>query len=566
MDPRSAHTSFMNSTGFGQMAPMAESENAPPPKITSARDTFPDSAPLKQMYRDEEPRATGPVAGTVRSPPYSSEMETPLHGLVPGHLPLRDSMLTSPPGMPYPSSDRIGKLPFTYQQQRQQQPDLRAVGVGPITNRNSPGMVPISSANQGRYFNVRGLTGLAEQATASYPAISYVFLFLIIIGLLFFFKLLLARNNVPAIMVIGFLCAMSGTMLYINNKKSESLVSEVRDTNKGRQMYKPLMRHQADHNPYPRQRDFPDTTLDRMNRLNVDMNNVEGPRADFGYKRGPTPGNQRRLQEGELMRSAELYNMDQREFNEYMARLDGEAPDQFYQAHAYMPFSPHWDHKQDIGDTDTVHGISTQPGQSLRKSKYIDPRIQQAGAKTSHLKDPPPGSDQPIEKVHPWLQKSLETAENAFSTDAYIAQAISNRENGHGEKVSKQQIEDLVLARERENQQTQAELGYKTTSDMANMPLPAALQPIATSQAGFDELHAKKQDEMARFAAANDIARQPPQHPKDNAAPPPALLYGGDEAQSGESNESTGFGGAFAIKNQPDESAVTAALQNSKRD
>ena len=609
-DPHSAQNSFMSSTGFGQMSMMAAPvADQPPPKITSARDAFVNvEGALIKQYGDAGPKETvfAPGMSSSQLSPYTTNMETPLGGLVPGHMPLHESRDPSVKTTPYPAADRIGKTPFMNQQPMMPPQNWSAVGVGPRSNRASPGMLPVANKDQGKYFSVDTLAGLRERAegSMSFQNLIYVFYILMGLGAMFFVRAVFQGNSVNSIGVIMVLGAAGGAMYYSSTKNKEALVASpgigtgiTRDVGRGKQIYKPLMRHESDHKPYPRPVDYADTTMDRMRRQNTNMDNVEGPRADYGYKRGPTPANQRRLQEGELMRSAALYNMDEREFNEYMARLDGEAPDQFYQAHAYLPFSAHWDHKQDIADADTVHGISTAPGQAMRKSKYIDPRIQQAGAKTSHLKDPPPGSDQPIDKVHPWIQKSIETSasQQPFSMDAYAQQANFNRENGVAEKVSKQQVEDLVRLRAEENLATQTSMGI--TQRPANMPLPPGLQPIATSPAGYEELKKKQQEEMSLFVDSNNPARQPPKHQVDNAAPPPMLLYtesytddetrsevggpgtyeranasGSGRPRTGnegmgappastEENAVAEFGGAFSIKNQPSPQAVELALQ-----
>lgn len=168
----------------------------------------------------------------------------------------------------------------------------------------------------------------------------------------------------------------------------------------------PLQRDQRNVVPYPQPTDLPTDFQQRMDAQGTDTNLMEGPRAHLGYRRGPpTPDGRKTLAANKLMRSPGNNNMDAGTFNEFMRRLDGEAPNQFYQAHPYMTFAPQFENRSQIDDAESVFGISTQPGQMLRQSIYREPKIQQAGAKTMHLKDPPPGSVQPLEKVHPWLQK-----------------------------------------------------------------------------------------------------------------------------------------------------------------
>lgn len=168
----------------------------------------------------------------------------------------------------------------------------------------------------------------------------------------------------------------------------------------------PLQRDQRNVVPYPQPTDYPTDFQQRLDAQGTNSNLLEGPRAHLGYRRAPpTPDGRQTLPANKLMRSPGNNNMDSGTFNEFMRRLSGEAPNQFYQAHPYMTFAPQFENRSQINDAESVFGISTQPGQMLRQSIYREPKIQQAGAKTMHLKDPPPGSVQPLEKVHPWLQK-----------------------------------------------------------------------------------------------------------------------------------------------------------------
>lgn len=187
----------------------------------------------------------------------------------------------------------------------------------------------------------------------------------------------------------------------------------------------PRQRDQRDANPYPSPNDPMDTMGQRMINSGVETAALEGPRANYGYQRGPvTAEDRKRLGESELMRTARHHNMDKGTFDEYMARLDGEAPNQFYQAHPYMPFSAQWDKRSEIDDASNQFGISTSPGPANRKFKYKDPRMQQAGARTMHLKDPPPGSVPPLERTHPWLEHDASGEEPAV----LLGSEVSNHE------------------------------------------------------------------------------------------------------------------------------------------
>lgn len=154
--------------------------------------------------------------------------------------------------------------------------------------------------------------------------------------------------------------------------------------------------------------DSPNSIRRRLQEQGTDFNTLEGPRAGYGYQRaGMTPnGTHKQITGKDLMRTAAMSNMDEKTFAEYMRRMGGEAPDQFVQRHPYYTFNAEWDNRPQINDPSTMHGIGTAPNQMQRDALYKDPRIQQAGAKTMHLKNPPPGSDHKLGKTHPWLEKN----------------------------------------------------------------------------------------------------------------------------------------------------------------
>ena len=167
----------------------------------------------------------------------------------------------------------------------------------------------------------------------------------------------------------------------------------------------PQRRDQADADPFRPPPDPMNTFEDRLRFQGTDPNSLEGPRAGVGYQRSPLPEGRKTLPVAALMRAPEDSNMDAPTFAEYMRQLGGELPNQFYQAHPYYTFNAEWDRRGQIDDDQTQFGISSSPDQMNRKNKYKDPRLQQAAAKTMHLKDPPPGSVPPLEKTHPWLER-----------------------------------------------------------------------------------------------------------------------------------------------------------------
>jgi hypothetical protein len=575
-------SSFMSSTGFGQMtlppAP-APARDLQPPRPGPAP-AAPGGAGLPGFFEAGAPRQTVMVPGMAPPPPYERGMETPEGGLVPGHLPLRDSLDRSEKTTPYPAADRYDKPSFV-RQPLPKADDWRAVGVGPRTDRKAPGRIAGAGPEQGRYMGV--LRERLSGAWAGAGATGYALAAGAVLALLYALRRYASGLGVSAGAVV-LLLSLSGAAYYVLRAPAAEAAlglagEDVRDVSKA-QKWQPLRREQPPHQPYPKILDPPQTTLDRMKLQGVDMDNVEGPRSDYRYKRGPTPGDQRRLQTSELMRTAQQYNMDEYEFNEYMARLEGEAPDQFYQAHAYMPFSAMPEHRQEVNDMDTYYGVSTQPGQMMRKSPYINPRMQQAGAKTSHLKDPPPGSMQPIEKTHPWMEKQLEsqTGQQAFDMDAYAEQIQANG----GGKVTGNQVAQLAAMREMEDRAMQPP-GAQQGGDR---PLPAELQPVPTTYQGALELQKKQQEDAQRRRAAA-MGPPPPPHAQDNMAPAPQLHGHADgyyERESGTRPRTSGqgmgappmsalsveeraeaeFAGAFQPSSTPSEAAVEAAMREKR--
>lgn len=309
-----------------------------------------------------------------------------------------------------------------------------------------------------------------------------------------------------------------------------------------RQVYQPRGSGERDANPYPKPLDSQtsiETRLSAQGGLN--QSNIEGPRADYWYKRGPTPANRMRVKDKDLMRSAKQVNMDARELDEYMARLDGEAPDQFVQAHPYMPLSAYWEDRQKVDDMETVHGVSSEPGAFNRKWAYRTPKSQQAGSKTMHTKSPPPGSGQAISKVHPWQEPENNVYGQPFDTDE-LTEYMSGHggHGGHGghsggdpslsgnlyeTKVGSADAGRVAASRQQEDAYLRDLHG---TQDKNPDDLPPGLQPIRTSREGLAEqmqenrqraatqMHnqANRQDKYMRHAQGYGQTVLPP-HPSD---------------------------------------------------
>lgn len=557
MDDAPLSENFLKSTGFGTTTA------APPPPPPPALPQKPSN--LSNFYSMSQPNLPQHLPGTFQGTnPYAKGMETPQGGLVPGHMPLSASLDTTPKEVPFPSSSRLDKLPFV-RTERDQVQDWRAVGIGPETSRRTPGRVAQSPPNQGRMGYLEKMTGAAGLVPLNVltPGIFAV----VMAGALYKYK--------GAVLAVVPIVLFALYYYYYYHYSSEKAVGnamgnpsrdspDVRDSNFP-QRYQPFRASQGEQLPYKRVPDNMESTEMRMARQGTDMNDLEGPRDGFRYKRGPTPANQRRLQTSDLMRDPSLYNMDANEFGEYMARLEGESPDRFYQAHPYHPFGPHWAHRNQVDDAETVHGISTQPGQMNRKYKYVDPRMQQAGAKTSHLKDPPPGSVPPLDKVHPWLEKQAGVPiGEAFNMDKYDQQATTTTPQQmaaaltSGGKIDENDAQDFINQRMRETKMLVPENKAPKNPD----DIPLELQPVPTTRKGLAELEKRKQEQAAKrqqVVQAYENSKEAPQLQTAAPVQTPAMYGDYDEQPMDD------LAAAFSTKKQPSESMINEAMSDVRR-
>lgn len=165
---------------------------------------------------------------------------------------------------------------------------------------------------------------------------------------------------------------------------------------------------------------MPDTDDDLAHRLAMTglsaaaQREVEGPRGKYTYRRArnplPRPDQSSAMPGGTSTMSPEDYH-------EYVARLGGELPEQTHKRYPYTPFAAQWDGRASVDDGERRHGISTAPDRFNRHYPYREPKVNQAGAALSHLKDPAPGSLEPLDKRHPWMEPS---AERAMAMDASV--------------------------------------------------------------------------------------------------------------------------------------------------
>lgn len=613
-----SHSRFMNSTGFGA-GPNVPSVSPKSTAVPQRRDFQATPSDAMAAHTGQQPglaafhaqsgadTQASRIPGTLASAPaYPNSLVTPNQGLVPGHAPQSPTAKT-----PFPESDRLDKPPFQYGGSKKKQ-DWRAVGVGPKTDRRSPGQVATAAETTMTRFKklknkvVEKMGGSKFQSMSTGGKATSIGVMTALAAAFGFWVFPMGFGGfvmLASSLFIGFFAAL---VYYLGWGKEEKALGRaaigeggpIQDVSR-EQKYQPLFRHQGEHVPYPKIDDRPASFQERMKDQGTDVGNLEGPRSHFRYKRGPTPGNQKRLENTELMRSAEMNNMDEYEFGEYMARLDGEAPDQFYQAHSYHPFAAHWDERQQINDMDTVFGISTSPGQMNRKYTYIDPRIQQGGAKTMHLKEPPPGSNQPLDKVHPWLRQREEaaTASPPMDMDKYMMQQQQTQQQTQMPQMPQQQapgrhprqkmmqplIQDDMnskvdshtvdqLARQRMNETEMfAHTHPPSPPGTDNGSLPPGLQPIPTSREGMTKIH---EERMQKFAQTQNRAGMPPPHPRQPHAPYPQLydkqapLYERSAARqpvAPEDKAESEFSSAFTTSKGVDQKTIDAAMQDTRR-
>ena len=307
----------------------------------------------------------------------------------------------------------------------------------------------------------------------------------------------------------------------------------------------PQRRDQPDADPFRPPPDPMNTFEDRLLFQGTDPNSLEGPRAGVGYQRSPLPEGRKTLPVAALMRAPEDSNMDAPTFAEYMRQLGGELPNQFYQAHPYYTFNAEWDKRTQIDDDQTQFGISSSPDQMNRKFKYKDPRIQQAGAKTSHLKDPPPGAVPPLEKTHPWLERD----ENGTAPPAalLITPIATEREVAHSYRRGNT-VEIEELAGDSTDDKQLDSLGRERIHVPRDAGPPAPIETMSE----------KKRRQLNPVAADNTRENN---NPVPAVPAPPGFTSG---AAGGDDDDDTGGGGflsAFGEKPIASEEAINHAIQ-----
>lgn len=415
---------FLQSTGFGN-------------KLTVPKST-PSSTGVKEQrfinqYNESipPPPAELGIPGTVEGP----------GAFLSGQLPLKDSLSRTKFEKPYPQSNILLNTDGTYPIRPTEQKTWQAPGIGNVGPANESVPNPASqfipgSKPTGGFKIKEGMTGApAEDRDDNYKYASVAFAAVAVLG---GFGFTMSRDNpqkekgLVAVSGISTILAIAFLVVYLRSggdgkgsEGPESLTGYMADGRKLLQKtgfsppYYPQQRDQADEEIAPNPPDAMNNIGSRLRHQGTNPNKMEGPRANVGYRRSePTPDGHPVLKANQLMRSPGNYNMDSGTFQEYMRRMNGEAPSQVVQSHPYYTFNAEWDHRPQIDDSSRFYGITDEPNQMHRKAIYRQPKLQQAGAKRMHLKDPPPGSVMPVGKTHPWMENDETQTGPAFFASA----------------------------------------------------------------------------------------------------------------------------------------------------
>jgi len=439
IESKESYDEFLNATGFGQKFNV--------PKLEQSQSTHHGNADhLKLPPKPNKKFAPAPMESEMMAQPMKNYYDISQYQrnstvipnslgdtderkkeVIPGQINPAFSLQKHKHIKPFPEQNVLGRsgipnIPPVYSQ------NWNAVGIG--KNRKAVDYLPLASNFLDKNF-MEKMTGSAAAGGTKRKIFLAILILSSISSIIILTLIFRNPKNYSLTTVVSGLLSVSfvGLFGYLYKKEGEDLETQMSENVTGQRKslmetnlnppilngekhphFRPYYRDERDNKNFRQSPDPQDTIRTRFDRQNTNQNEMEGPRSMLGYKRSKPVGGQavkglKRLQAGALMRDPRNNNMDEGTFNEYMARLDGEAPNQFYQAKPYYTMSNQFENRTQINDDETYLGFSTQPGQMMRKSKYKDPRIQQSGAKTSHLKDPPPGSLQPLNKTHPWLER-----------------------------------------------------------------------------------------------------------------------------------------------------------------
>lgn len=579
---------FMSSTGFSQKLGVPKTPSRSGPKEAAFYNQYEKSIP--------PPPASLGVPGTVNGP----------GAFLSGQMPLRDSLGTTRYGTPYPQSNILLNKDGTKPIRPTQQKYWQAENVGKQSDgeiqkqemRPASEFIPGSSPTGGFRIHSR------ERQDASCEKNEVLKFIAIGSGILAIFAGLgsAARKNYEkqfgAVALISLIVAIGTLIAYSQSGKktggnetrdNENMAGYIPDTPDGRKL---LMKTGFSPPTYPRQTDQADPIIDpkapdpedsvkqRYKFQGANPNQIEGPRANMGYQRSvPTPDGHPTLQSSQLMRSPGNYNMDKGTFEEYMRRMNGEAPPQVAQKQPYYTFNAEWDNRPQIDDSSTYHGIADEPGQMHRKSIYRQPKLQQAGAKRMHLKDPPPGSVMPLQKTHPWMERDESGMEPAFLAapgEKMIAEI--NRQNDIPDHPELTQFQDPTETRnfvkERMSVNPAQEIEpldndfmkpESVMSDKKKRIMSGAFDaPLEREQLNVPGMPAPAQTDLHKGYPAPPAQPQEEQPPKEEVAGLHST-FDDEQAEAGDGESDNPFLSAFSEKKLPDKKTIDDAMQDVRR-
>lgn len=524
MDPPNSvdHDAFMKSTGFGIGTTYAQKPNPQPVKNNDAARTFTDN------FSSSNKIGHGATPHSEKKFPYGAgalqSVNDQTNSLIPGHGVTQNNNINL--NTPYKNID-IGKTGLTSVSNKSQRnwhtADIRdgvygerLMGTNGPTQKNIVMMLAISIL----FF---------VTVTSTYAALTA--------------KKRSETNGLWMTSMFSFMIFLA-IILANNSGLFNTSLSEGQQAEDPRKVMNKL-----------HTRDMPDTVIDHKvpgyfpennssqsryyRAQGTDPNQLEGPRANYGYKLQNEflPS----LKKETLMRDPSTHNInDQAQMDQYMARMRGAAPNQFYQAHPYMTMNAEWDNRVQNDDASTIHGISGMPDSTYARKYLIkQPRREMGGSKTMHTQDPPYGYQQPLEHVHPWVNQAQDMNEpsvmlNAPGTSeqsigmpnmvpAYPGNINNNNHNNNttvaftGDPEADAQM--LVGDRERQD----AMFFGDNESKKQNAQLTSWLQPIETKKGAIQNTNAMKYDANVGYNNNQPIAQQPHQTlgPMNNLQPVP---------------------------------------------
>ncbi len=476
---QASYDDFMRSTGFGTMTGLPKQPGPKPGPNASSVSTAPNNY------------ANANSATPMLSIPGTEYGGPP----TPGHMKPSSALMGHPYKTPYPDGTVVQDKSSFQNQGPTQQKRWEAVGLGPEGSERV--LTRPASDFKNRKGPEPGQKGVLSFVKEYQTGVDYEkrrtisIVFIAVFGLCtigFGGKWCVSDRNsqyLYALLVSLVATGVSMGFYFDSDKKTDKTVVSSSESQQatgmgfGRKALQqdnlppgayPIQRDQRDPKVYQNSDDPNDTFKARMDYQGTNTNTMEGPRSQLGYRRSPpAPDGRPVLKASELMRDVGAHNMDSGTFEEFMRRMDGEAPNQFVQRQPYYTFNANWENRGQIDDASTVHGISTAPGQMMRKAIYKDPKIQQAGAKTMHLKDPPPG-EMGLQKVHPWMEKDESGEPPSFmvSTPANNT-GLSEHQTGEG-----MALRDMIDSRARENN-AMIDMNQKKPDD-----IPEFLKPQET--------------------------------------------------------------------------------------